>query len=135
MNKEVKLYTLKFEGYTWDDFFYVIAGKSGILVAYRGGLDNEGAVKLNEIIYVDEADELSALYESEQFTEARKTISEKERLFFSYAEIEQKDRVVITRALKDSLSSGTFKENNKSNVRLSCKGACALFPKELLQEI
>ena len=135
MNKVVKPYTLKFEGYTWDDYFYVIAGKSGILVAYRGGLDNEGAVKLDEIIYVDEADELSVLYESKQFIEARKIISEKDRLFFSYAEIEQKDRADITRALKDYLIPGSIKEIIITNVRLSCKGACALFPKELLQEV
>lgn len=33
----MKEYKLKFQGYTWDDYFYVISNKAGILVAYRGG--------------------------------------------------------------------------------------------------
>ena len=135
MKQDVKPYIIKFEGYTWDEYFYVIANKSGILVAYRGGLDNEGAVKLDEIIYVGEADELSALYESKQFTEARKTISKKDRLFFSYAEIGKKDRADITRVIRDSLMSCSVNENKIPNVKLFCKGACALFPKKILQRL
>lgn len=52
--------------------FYVIGNKSGILVVYRGGLDSEGAVKLNEIVLVEEAEKISTIYESEKLKEIRK---------------------------------------------------------------
>lgn len=131
----MKEYTLKFEGYTWDEYFYVIAGKQGILVTYRGGLDSEGAAQMKEILCIDDADEINTIYESTTLNEIRMRVGKTDRLFFSYAEIDKKDRADITRAIRDSLMSGSVKENKTSNVRLSCKGACALFPKELLQEI
>lgn len=131
----MKEYTLKFEGYTWDEYFYMIAGKQGILVTYRGGLDSEGAAQMKEILCIDDADEINTIYESTKFDEIRKRIGNTDRLFFSYAEIGRKDRADITRAIKESLMSGSIKENKITDVRLYCKGACALFPKELLQEI
>lgn len=39
----MRVVQLEFLGYTWEDYFYVISNKSGILVAYKGGLDREGA--------------------------------------------------------------------------------------------
>lgn len=135
MKQNVKRYTLKFQGYTWDEYFYVIAEKSGILVAYRGGLDNEGAAQMKEILYVDDADEINTIYESTRFNEIRKRVGNTDRLFFSYAEIKQKERAEISRAIKDSLFPNSIKKNKLLNVRLSCIGACALFPKELLLEI
>lgn len=134
MNQDVKRYALKFQGYTWAEYFYVIAGKPGILVTYRGGLDNEGTAQMKEILSVDEADEINTIYESKKINEIRKRVGNTDRLFFSYAEIERKDRAIITRDLKDFIILGSSKDNIISNVRLSCKGACALFPKELLQE-
>ena len=134
MNKEVERLFIEFQGYTWDEYFYVIANKAGILVAYKGGLDSEGIPQMKEILYVDEADEINTIYESIKLNEIRKRVGKTDRLFFSYAEIGKKNRAVITRAIRDSLTSDSIKENKISNVRLSCKGACALFPKELLQE-
>lgn len=131
----MKVFTLKFEGYTWDEYFYMIAGKSGILVTYRGVLDSDGAVQMKEILCIDDADEINTIYESTKFDEIRKRIGNTDRLFFSYVEIGRKERADITRAIKESLMSGSIKENKITDVRLYCKGACALFPEELLQEI
>ena len=123
---------LKFDGYTWEEYFYVIANKAGILVAYKGGLDCEGAVKLDEIIYVDEADELSSLYESDDFKAIRNQIEPRYRIFFSYAEMPLEGRIEVTHALKNAiLKNGN--NNNKTKVSISCEGACALFPNELLK--
>ena len=65
-------YNLVFQGYTWDDYFYYIANKPGILVAYRGSLDSEGAIKIDEILYVGEYDNNSTIYESDFLDEIRK---------------------------------------------------------------
>ena len=119
---------LEFQGYTWDDYFYVIANKSGILVAYRGGLDNEGAVKLDEIIYIDEADELGILYDSKQFAEVRKNISNKDRLFFSYAEMKNEGRAAVTSLLKHALLSKSSVSGEITELDFTYEGACALFP-------
>lgn len=47
---------------------------------------------MNEVIYVDEADELSVIYESESFSETRTKIGKDERAFFSYAEASNEGR-------------------------------------------
>lgn len=124
----MKQYNLTFQGYTWDEYFYMIANKPGILVAYRGGLDNEGAVRLDEIIYVDEADELGALYESKQFAEVRKNISNKDRLFFSYAEMKNEGRSDVTSWLKHALLLKSSRKGELPKLDCNFKGACALFP-------
>lgn len=124
---------LKFEGYTWDEYFYVIANKSGILVAYRGGLDNEGAVKLDEIIYVDEADELGTLYKSNRFAEARKIVRKNDRLFFSYAEMKKDGRAEVTEALRQAIEYNSLLKHT-AQVKYTFKGACALFPIQLVNE-
>ena len=59
--------SLEFQGYTWDEYFYVIANKPGIVVVYKGGLDSEGAIRLDNIIYVDGADEIGQVYEGKMF--------------------------------------------------------------------
>lgn len=127
----MKKIELEFQGYTWDDYFYVIANKPGILVAYRGGLDNEGTVKLDEIIYVDEADELGVLYESKQFAEVRKSISNKDRLFFSYAEMKNEGRADVTSLLKQAILSKPSVSGVITKLDFNFKGACALFPQAI----
>jgi len=133
--KNMKCIELEFQGYTWDEYFYAIANKPGILVVYRGGLDSEGTAKMKEIIYVDEADEINTIYESIEIGRIRKTIGITDRLFFSYAEMQSKGRTEVTKLLKSSLMHGSSNENELSTVRLTCKGACALFPHKILQEI
>lgn len=129
----MKKYELKFEGYTWDEYFYVIGNKSGILVAYRGGLDSEGAIKLEDIVYIDEADKLSLSYESSYIKDIRKRLDNC-RLFFSYAEMKNDGREDVVKELKRYLLPINNEKSVLPQMKLLCKGACSLFPKELLQE-
>lgn len=126
----MKHYNLEFQGYTWDEYFYVIANKSGILVAYKGGLDNEGAVKMNEIIFIDGADEISKIYESDSFKKVRRTVENGEKIFFSYAEMNNEGIEEVTKTLNKYLIPSM--DSKESVVKITCKGACALFPKEIL---
>ena len=128
----MKEYKLQFLGYTWDDYFYVISNKSGILVVYRGNLDNEVAVRLDEIVYVDEADELGYIYASNEFKKVKERISVYDKLFYSYAEIDPTDREKIKDTLSHYLSD---KGSYKSSIKIECRGACALFPKEIAIEV
>ena len=122
---------LEFQGYTWDEYFYVISNKSGILVTYRGELDSEGAVKLDEIVHVDEADEFGTLYESKQFAEIRKNVGNKGRLFFSYAEMKNGGRAEVTNLLKHALIPNHYFEKEYPQINYTIKGACALFPQTI----
>ena len=124
---------LEFQGYTWDEYFHVIANKPGIVVVYKGGLDSEGAIRLDNIIYVDGADEIGQVYESNIVKDIRKEISNTDRLFFSYAEMKAENRNEVVSTLKSllKLESGN---NNTSKLKITCKGACALFPIEILSE-
>ena len=70
----MKQLELEFQGYTWDEYFYVIANKAGILVAYKGGLDSDGIPQMKEIFYVEEADEINTIYESTKLNEIRKRV-------------------------------------------------------------
>lgn len=123
---------LFFYGYSWDYYFYTIANKSGILVAYRGSLDKEGFIKMNDILFIEGADTLNDLYESEKFVEIRNALSPGERLFFSYAEIPKASRDETVATLKKIVGLGMPSSSESELVHLSCKGACALFPKDIL---
>ena len=74
---------LVFQGYTWDDYFHIIADKSGVMVVYKGGLDCEGAIKLDEIVFIGGSEKLNDLYESQDLCEIRRNVNLGDRLFFS----------------------------------------------------
>ena len=131
---DMKIIELEFLGYTWEEYFYVIAEKSGILVTYMGSLDSEGAIKLEEILCVSEADRFSDILDTLSCKFNKERLDNK-RLFFSFAEIEKTSRTVLAEALNDIIFSKTFGNKSFSDVKIVCKGACALFPKELLQTI
>lgn len=127
--REIKLL---FQGYTWDEYFHMISNKSGILVVYSGGLDSEGAIKMHDVIYVDDADELIIIYESEKFEEVRKSVGNYDRLFYSYVEMNQEGRADIKDLLRNHLLPRTTVKDRFSDIKLKCQGACALFPKKIL---
>lgn len=129
----MKLYELEFQGYTWDEYFYVIGNKPGILVAYRGSLDSEGSIKLDDIVYVGGADELNLCYESRDFQEIRNQL-DNFRLFFSYAEMKLEGRDDVVKVLKHYLFATIPEERDLPQIKIRCKGTCSKFPKELLQE-
>lgn len=130
MKRQVELL---FQGYTWEDYFYIISNKSGILVTYRGKLDNEGAVKLNEILHVAESDVIKSIYESDELKTLKKQVAANDRLFFSYSELEGEERTIATQLLRSFLLTDASDLHSVSDIRLSCFGACALFPKEILK--
>lgn len=126
---------LVFQGYTWDDYFHIIADKSGVMVVYKGGLDCEGAIKLDEIVFIGGSEKLNDLYESQDLCEIRRNVNLGDRLFFSYASTNREDRNDIVSTLNEKiLSSKRRKSAIRADVCLICKGACALFPNELLSE-
>lgn len=126
--------SLEFQGYTWDEYFYVIANKPGIVVVYKGGLDSEGVIRLDNIIYVDGADEIGQVYESKKLKDIRKKVSNTDKLFYSYAEMKAENRKEVVSTLRGLLKLES--ENiNTSKLKITCRGACALFPKEMLSEL
>lgn len=128
------IFQLNFQGYTWDEYFYAIANKSGVLVTYKGGLDSEGFVMMKEIIDVDAADRMSDIYESQRFIQIRKEVSPNNRIFFSYAEMKDGNRDAVVSILKEKLNLQSSHKGGKYPIQLLCEGACALFPEDLLIE-
>ena len=122
---------LLFHGYTWDEYSYLIANKSGILVTYKGKLDCEGFVKLTEILSVDEVDMMCSIFQSKKMEGIRNSIEDTDRLFFSYAEMGIDGRTEVVSKIR-SFVLPCSANSKLPDVRLSCKGACALFPKELM---
>lgn len=129
-----KIIELNFAGYTWEEYFHVIANKSGILITYRGNLDDEGKIRLKEIIFVDEADDFFKIYESESFKNVVSGVNKKDRLFFSYAEMDDVRRREVMEVLKIMLMPEKNNVELEDKVSVICKGACALFPNQLLAE-
>ncbi len=127
----MKKYLLEFKGYTWDEYFYIISNRSGVLIAYKGMLDSEGSVKMSEIIYVGGADNIGVLYESKKFADIRKLTNNSDMLFFSYAEMGKEGREEVVSTLIRYLHHP--QRICESTVRLTCIGACALFPQEILK--
>ncbi len=126
---------LVFQGYTWDDYFHIIADKSGIMIVYKGGLDCEGAIKLDEIVFIGGSEKLNDLYESQDFYEVRRNINFGERFFYSYASTNREDRDDIVFALNEKiLNSHRHKSTTGVDICLICRGACALFPEEFLSK-
>lgn len=122
---------LVFQGYTWDEYFYVISNKKGILITYRGSLDNEGAVRLDEILYVAGAEALGSVYEGAVLKELRSRIDAKDRLFFSYAETDFYQQ--LASVLVSHLHPRYNKEIDNADGPLPvCEGACALFPERIV---
>lgn len=130
----MKKIKLKFWGYTWEDYFYIIANKSGILICYKGYLDSEGDVKMKEIILVEEADKFSDIIESENFMNVTRETNKTDRLFFSFAEINGDERRQAKKILKNMLITKSDDTEYDNETVVTCTGACALFSKQLLQE-
>lgn len=123
---------LVFCGYTWDQYSFMIAEKRGVLVVYRGGLDSEGAVRLDEILYVDGTDRLWTLLESENLCEIRDILRHDEMLFFSYSEVTCDLQNIVYTLNKSLQPLFSTMMSNGAYIQICCKGACALFSGLLL---
>jgi len=129
----MKHYNLIFQGYTWDDYFYVIYGKKGVLVTYRGSLDSEGSIQLDEVLHIGGAKQLALIYESSCIKEIRRNIKAEERLFFSYAETDKYEDAAnnLIKAIHPKFNKVTDEACNHSFI---CEGSCALFPQILIDK-
>ncbi len=129
----LQTYNLHFQGYTWDQYFQMIADKQGILVIYGGRLDNEGAVKMESILSLSWEKRLGDVYDSQKLARIRTQLSANLMLFYSYAEIEEADGTIIVQHLINKLSDQN--EIVKRDLKINCTGACALFPKDVIATI
>lgn len=131
----MKQYELTFQGYTWDEYFYVISEKRGVLVTYRGSLDSEGTVKLDEILQIDGSERLREVYEQSQMQEIRSEVSVSGgKLFFSYAETDENYSEIA--AYLNEMIKPRFNNNREVTGKVSalCKGACSLFPDKIISK-
>jgi len=128
---EISNNKLVFYGYSWDDYFYVISAKQGVLVTYRGTLDSEGLARMDEILYIDGAEKLSLIYESKELKEVRSSLKNGEKLYFSYAETDnyQEAAKKLITVLQPSFNR---KVENTCEGSLVCEGSCALFPEKIV---
>lgn len=113
---------LVFQGYTWDRYFYVIAQKSGILITYKGCLDSEDAVRLNEIVSVDGGDCIGDIYYGSKLRSIREKLNPGDMLFFSLAEIYGEEREKALNILQIKITNNDITQG----ANVVCKDACAL---------
>lgn len=119
---------LNFWGYTWEDFVPQISERKGIFLVYKGKLDNEGFVKVTELLYIDYT-KASLLYPSEIIDSIKKELNKTEMLFFSFANVDER---IADEVLKFILSKISTSYNQKT-VCTSCfiiesTGNCDFFP-------
>ena len=122
--------SLLFQGYTWDQYFQMIADKQGILAVYSGRLDGEGNVKMVSLLSISWEKRLGDFYDSGYINQFRSELSPNQMLFYSYAEIAETEGAIIAQQLKNMLSNNG--EVKKSELEIHCTGACALFPKDVI---
>lgn len=120
----MKTYRLVFQGYTWDQYFHVIADKMGLLVIYSGSLDNEGKVSMNEILDIIWEKRFGNIYDD--LDAFRAHLGQSNMLFFSYSEIDRETGKEVIKYLNYLKNNSSISEVNRFNLR--CEGACALFP-------
>lgn len=129
--KEVEL---NFYGYTWEEYAFQISSLQGIFIIYRGRLDAEGFVELNQVLYIGYHKGIIELYDQKVFESIRQFVAPSERIFISYAEVHS-DEVGndLTSLINMEVSPLHMdKELRKvSNYKLICNGNCELIPKEI----
>ena len=127
----MKSYDLQFQGYTWDQYFQMIADKQGILAVYSGRLDGEGNVKMVSLLSISWEKRFGNIYESEYIKQLRSELSPDLMLFYSYAEIAEAEGVFLAQQLINMLSDHSGVK--KCELEIHCTGACALFPKDIIE--
>ena len=120
----IKTYRLEFQGYTWDQYFHVIADKKGLLVIYSGNLDREGNASMNEILDIRWEKKFGNIYDDLDCFRAQ--LRQGHMLFFSYSEIGQEVGKEVIKYIDYLKNNPNVPEVNRLD--LHCEGACALFP-------
>lgn len=133
----MKTIRLHFHGYTWEDYAFQISSLRGIFVIYKGKLDLEGAVLLQDILYIGYHRGIYEMYDEGCMDQIKNFVTANGRIFLSYAEVPAgEDGKVVERFLRKSIKPCFGGEETvvSSEMQIVCGGACALFPKEILSK-
>lgn len=129
--KEIRL---KFYGYTWEEYAFLISSLKGIYIVYSGCLDAEGAVSLKDVLYVGFHNGIFDLYEKGIIKKIGPFLEDGDRLFLSYSEVpddEFKEIIVsmINKAVCPKFSNADVSDS--FNIKLICEGNCDQIPHEI----
>ena len=132
--KEIRL---KFHGYTWEDYAFQISSLRGIFVIYKGKLDLEGAVLLQDILYIGYHQGIYEMYDEGCMDQIKNFVTANGRIFLSYSEVPagvdgEEVEQFLRRTVKPRF--GGEETAGSSEMQIVCGGACALFPKEILSK-
>ena len=128
---------LRFYGYTWEDYAFLISSLRGVFVIYKGKLDYEGVVLLKDILYVGYHHGIYELYDDGIMNQIKDYVDSTDRIFLSYAEVSDNDKgkeieAHLRNVMKPRFSAEVLARH--SELHIICEGACALFPNELLSK-
>ena len=131
----MKVIELNFYGYTWEEYAFQISSLQGIFIIYKGRIDAEGFIDLNQVLYIGYHKGLIELYDQNVIECIRRLVAPSERIFLSYAEVHS-DVVgndmasLINNEVKPLYKNKEIRE--VSDYKLICKGNCDLIPKEMI---
>ena len=131
----MKVVELKFYGYTWEEYVFQISSLQGIFIIYKGKIDAEGFVKLNQVLYVGYHKGLIELYDQKVFESIRQFVAPSERIFISYAEVLNDVVGNDLASMINNVVTPLYKNKEiktVSDYKLICKGNCDLIPKEII---
>ena len=131
----MKVIELNFYGYTWEEYAFQISSLQGIFIIYKGRIDAEGFIELNQVLYIGYHKGIIELYDHNVIESIRRLVAPSERIFLSYAEIHSdvvgKDMAsLINNEVKPLYKNKETRE--VSDYKLICKGNCDLIPKEMI---
>ena len=132
--KEIRL---NFYGYTWEEYAFQVSNIKGLFVIYKGQLDKEGFVSLQDILYVGYHHGIYEMYDEGCMNQIRHFIDPNDRIFLSYSEIPlDVDGKAVETILRNSIKPRFVRETEMipSEIEIICDGACALFPEGLISK-
>ena len=119
---------LHFYGYTWEDYWWQISNKQGIVIVYRGKLDPEEGVVMEEILHISSTS-VKDIHDNSIMTEIKKSMEPKDMLFFSYSEVDSEIANDVKNLLVDKVRPHFNKVCTTSrNLTIESSGKCALLP-------
>lgn len=131
----MKKIALTFYGYTWEEYAFQISSLKGLLVVYKGKLDHEGFVDINEVLYVGYHYGILELYDDNIIDSLKQYMDSGERLFLSYAEVpSDADGETISSLISKAVHPKYKKKmiNCDGQMKIICQGNCELIPQEII---
>lgn len=127
--------TLTFFGYTWEEYAFQISSLKGLFVVYKGRLDREGYVDIEDVLYVGYHNGILELYDDNIIDSLKQFMDSGERLFLSYAEVpSDADGETISSLISKAVHPKYKKNmiNCSEQMTIICKGNCELIPQEII---